>query len=128
MSQDNKNLGQQGNQNWDDQNDQRADNSRQPNPERFESEKTGQGQQSNQDWDDANDKRSNQPHQPNPERLEGGEGQQSAAGASFNEQSTTGAGSSQRSERENVGPLDADLSDLPSEKRNSRNQTGPGLG
>ena len=51
-------------------------------------------------------------------------------GSAFNErhESTVGAGSSQRDEpRQNVGPLDADLSDLPSEKR-SGNQTGPGLG
>ena len=41
----------------------------------------------------------------------------------------TGYGSSQRSERDNVGPLDADLNELPSKRRTSgNNQTGSGLG
>lgn len=40
-----------------------------------------------------------------------------------------GYGSSQRSEDTNVGPLDADLNELPSKRRTSENnQTGPGLG
>jgi hypothetical protein len=40
-----------------------------------------------------------------------------------------GYGSSQRSNEENVGPLDADLNELPSKRRTSgNNSTGPGLG
>ena len=87
--------GQESNQNWDDQNDQPASGSREPNPERFEDKNLGQG-----------------------------------GGSAFNErhQSTSGAGSGQRNERDNVGPLDADLNDLPSEKRSGSNQTGSGLG
>ena len=43
--------------------------------------------------------------------------------------STSGYGSSQRSDDENVGPLDADLNELPSKRRNSGNNlTGSGLG
>jgi hypothetical protein len=42
---------------------------------------------------------------------------------------STGYGSSQRSEEGNVGPLDADLNELPSKRRTSgNNQTGSGLG
>lgn len=45
------------------------------------------------------------------------------------ETSTSGAGSSQRTHRDNVGPLESDLEQLPSEKRLDRgNLTGPGLG
>ena len=40
-----------------------------------------------------------------------------------------GYGSSQRKDDSNVGPLDADLNDLPSKRRTSENnQTGSGLG
>lgn len=117
----NTGTGQQGNQNWDDQNDQRAEQPRQPNPERLDTEQTGSGQEGNQQWDEQNDERSKTPHTPNPERLSGG--------SAFNEdQQTAGYGSSQRSERPNVGPMDADLSDKTSEKRYGNNQTGPGLG
>ncbi|MGB8190350.1 MAG: hypothetical protein WCF67_00465 [Chitinophagaceae bacterium] len=117
-------LGQESNQNWDDQNDQRTSGSKEPNPERLSKEGTGRedtsGQESNQDWDDQNDKPASGKHEPNPQRF---------TGSAFNEDKTaTGYGSSQRSERDNVGPLDADLNDLTSEKRNSGNQTGPGLG
>jgi len=43
--------------------------------------------------------------------------------------SSEGYGSSQRKEDKNVGPLDTDFDELPSESRTSRNnQTGPGLG
>lgn len=43
--------------------------------------------------------------------------------------SSEGYGSSQRKDDKNVGPMDAELDDLPSESRTSRNnQTGPGLG
>ena len=42
---------------------------------------------------------------------------------------TQGYGSSQRNESDNVGPLDADLNELPSKRRASRNdQTGSGIG
>jgi hypothetical protein len=42
---------------------------------------------------------------------------------------SSGYGSSQRNEDTNVGPLDADLNELPSKRRTSENnQTGPGLG
>ena len=43
--------------------------------------------------------------------------------------SSQGYGSSQRKDQENVGPLDADLNELPSKRRTSgNNQTGSGLG
>jgi hypothetical protein len=114
-----KNLGQEGNQNWDDQNDKPTSGSREPNPERFEDKNLGQGQQTGQQRDE-NSERSEGLHETDSQR----------GGSAFNErhQSTSGAGSSQRSERENVGPLDSDLNDLPSEKRSGSNQTGPGLG
>ncbi|HYF30890.1 MAG TPA: hypothetical protein VD993_07210 [Chitinophagaceae bacterium] len=115
----NTGSGQQGNQNWDDKNDQRSGASRQPNPERLDTEETQSGQEGNQNWDDQNDKGSGTTHKPNPERYEG---------SAFNEsQPTSGYGSSQRGDEKNVGPLDADLNDKTSEKR-SGNQTGPGLG
>ena len=112
--------GQQGNQNWDDQNDQRSGGSREPNPERLGTEETSSGQEGNQNWDDQNDKNSERIHKPNPERFQG---------SAFNENpQTAGHGSSQRGEEPNVGPLDSDLSDKTSEKRQGSNKTGPGLG
>lgn len=46
-----------------------------------------------------------------------------------NTHSRQGPGSSQRNRDTNVGPLDADLNELPSRKRiDEDNQTGPGLG
>ena len=43
--------------------------------------------------------------------------------------SSQGYGSSQRRDQENVGPLEADLNELPSKRRTSKNnQTGSGLG
>lgn len=46
-----------------------------------------------------------------------------------NTRSRQGPGSSQRNRDTNVGPLDADLNELPSRKRiDEDNQTGPGLG
>jgi len=47
---------------------------------------------------------------------------------SRNTGATEGYGSSQRSDSGNVGPLDADLNELPSKRRSGNNQTGPGLG
>lgn len=80
--------------------------------------KPEEGQQGNQNWDDQNDK-INQP----------GTEEEKTSSAEAKDRSTLGAGSSQRSREDNVGPLDADLSQLPSEKRMDRgNQTGPGLG
>ena len=115
-------MGQEGNQNWDDKNDQRSGGSREPNPERMDTEQTGKGQESNQDWDDQNDKRSSGTHKPNPERFEG-------KGSAFNENpQATGYGSSQRGEEPNVGPLDSDMADKTSDKREGNNKTGPGLG
>jgi len=103
-----KNLGQQSNENWDDQNDQRPSSNRpsQPNPERFEDANLGQGSGSlggqNERFEEA-EKEEKHRH-----------------GSAFNEEQqgpATGAGSTQRTEHGNVGPLDADLEPLPSEKR-----------
>jgi hypothetical protein len=87
---------------------------------------TGSHQESNQNWDDANDKERSGNQPPNPERLKGG-------GSAFNEEGTaTGYGSSQRKQEGNVGPLDADMDELPSENTDRKdlgtNKTGPGLG
>lgn len=78
------------------------------------------GQQSNENWDDQNT-----------ERTPGTtSGRGSDARSIDEETNTTGVGSSQRSKDENVGPLESDLEQLPSEKRKDRgeNLTGPGLG
>jgi hypothetical protein len=57
------------------------------------------------------------------------EAQGGSARASRENTSSQGYGSSQRKEQENVGPLDADLNELPSKRRTSENnQTGSGLG
>jgi hypothetical protein len=79
--------------------------------------KPTRGQESNENWDDANNDRDTS------------KGSRSNAISMDEETNTTGAGSSQRNKQENVGPLDSDLSELPSEKRADRgNATGPGLG
>lgn len=120
------NLGQQGNQNWDDANDQKTSGSSQPNPQRYQDANLGQGSGSRAEQNE----RSTGSDSSDSERS----GDEKSGGSAFNErhQSTSGAGSSQRSERDNVGPLDADLADLPSEKRAGRssgnNLTGSGLG
>lgn len=83
--------------------------------------KPQQGQKSNENWDDNNaDKRSS--------GTTSGRG--SDARRTDEETNTTGVGSSQRSKEDNVGPLQSDLEQLPSEKRADRggNLTGPGLG
>lgn len=75
------------------------------------------GQESNENWDDNNDKRS--------------AGTKAGKGNRMDEEiNTSGSGSSQRSQEDNVGPLDSDLEQLPSEKQRDRgnNLTGPGLG
>ena len=76
------------------------------------------GQQSNENWDANNDKRS------------GDSGSGNSARHIDEETNTTGVGSAQRNKKDNVGPLESDLEQLPSEKRRDRgeNLTGPGLG
>jgi hypothetical protein len=77
------------------------------------------GQQSNENWDDNNN------------TLNTGTGTgRTDARRTEDETNTTGAGSSQRDKDENVGPLESDLEQLPSEKRRDRgsNLTGPGIG
>jgi hypothetical protein len=82
--------------------------------------KPTRGQESNENWDDPNEQPAsdtNADKGSNPRRVD-------------EETNTTGVGSSQRSKQDNVGPLDPDLEQLPSEKRMDRgtNLTGPGLG
>lgn len=79
-----------------------------------------QGQQSNENWDENNDNRSS--------GTSSGKG--NSARQIDEETNTTGVGSSQRNKEDNVGPLQSDLEQLPSEKRKDRggNLTGPGLG
>ena len=98
-----------------DKNDMKKDTDRDVRPTR--------GQETNKNWDDANNDR---------ETTEAGD---SSDARTIDEQTnTSGAGSSQRNTGDNaagnVGPLDADLEQLPSEKRRERggNMTGPGLG
>lgn len=79
------------------------------------------GQESNENWDDRNDDQSN---------AGTTAGNRSDARTIDDETNTSGAGSSQRTKDENVGPLQSDMEQLPSEKRRDRggNMTGPGLG
>lgn len=67
-------------------------------------------------------------HIPRSSRTSSGKG--TSARQIDDEKNTTGVGSSQRHKDENVGPLESDLEQLPSEKRRDRgeNLTGPGLG
>jgi hypothetical protein len=121
----NTDLGQQSNQDWDDTNDQRASGSRQPNPERFQDANLGQGSGSlseQEEWSTGSER-------PESDRSSENQERSSAGDTAFTErhQSTSGAGSSQRSSHGNVGPLDSDLNDLPSQRR-SGNQSGSGLG
>lgn len=76
------------------------------------------GQQSNENWDANNDKRSGDTRSGNNARE------------IDEESNTTGVGSAQRNKEDNLGPLESDLEQLPSEKRRDRgeNLTGPGLG
>jgi hypothetical protein len=91
--------------------------------------KPEEGQQSNQNWDDSNDRL-------NPNKEQPGQDEQTSddTTSAIDQRDTTGVGSSQRTETGStgygsVGPMDAELDQLPSEKRGSRgNQTGPGLG
>jgi hypothetical protein len=78
--------------------------------------KPTRGQETNENWDERNDDNSSETKASNPRIID-------------EQTNTSGAGSSQRSSHGNVGPLDSDLSQLPSEKRRNRNNsTGPGLG
>lgn len=75
------------------------------------------GQQSNENWDD--------PNQQSADNTSG-----SSNARNDEETNTTGVGSTQRNREDNIGSLESDLEQLPSEKRTDRgnNQTGPGLG
>lgn len=84
--------------------------------------KPTRGQESNENWDDAD-----------ADRNDTKSGERGNARNIDEQTNTSGAGSSQRNQGDNatgnVGPLDADLEQLPSQKRMDRsNQTGPGLG
>ena len=84
-------------------------------PDRDRDFQPEEGQQSNQNWDDQNDQsRSN----------EKGKGAENID----RQTNTSGAGSSQRNKEDNVGPLQSDLEQLPSEKRrDGGNITGSGI-
>ncbi|MBA4166270.1 MAG: hypothetical protein H0X41_01755 [Chitinophagaceae bacterium] len=80
--------------------------------------KPARGQESNENWDDTGEKEqdTNVSHPGESSRR-------------INEQTdTSGYGSSQKAERGNVGPLDADFGELPSEKRAGRNNSATGQG
>ncbi len=78
------------------------------------------GQQSNENWDQNNEEQTSGTNS----------GNGNDARRIDEETNTSGAGSSQRNKADNVGPLQSDLEQLPSEKRRDRgsNLTGPGLG
>ena len=79
--------------------------------------KPEKGQESNENWDDQPQKNSDDTKS------------SAATTQAIDNQHASSAGSSQRNKKENVGPLDADLEQLPSEKRMpDSNQTGPGIG
>jgi hypothetical protein len=114
------NLGQQSNQDWDKVNDQQTSGGSEPNPERYQDANLGQGSGSlaeQDDWTTGSDR---------PESDRSSDEQRSGGSSAFVErhQSTSGYGSSQRSDRGNVGPLDSDLNDLPSQKRSGSGGLG----
>lgn len=114
------NLGQQSNQDWDEANDQQTSGGNEPNPERYQDANLGQGSGSlaeQDDWTTGSDR---------PESDRSSDEQRSGGSSAFVErhQSTSGYGSSQRADRGNVGPLDSDLSDLPSQKRSGSGGLG----
>jgi hypothetical protein len=76
------------------------------------------GQESNENWDDTGESM--------PDTNVSHEGE--SARRVDDETNTTGFGSSQKSERGNVGPLDADFGQLPSEKRRERGNSATGQG
>jgi hypothetical protein len=80
--------------------------------------KPTRGQESNENWDDTGEK------EPDTNVSDTGENSRR-----INEETnTSGYGSSQKAERGNVGPLDADFDKLPSEKRAGRNNSATGQG
>jgi hypothetical protein len=84
-------------------------------PDRDRDFQPEEGQQSNQNWDDQNDQSSATETKPNAENID-------------RQSNTSGAGSSQRTKQDNVGPLESDLNQLPSEKRRDRgNISGSGI-
>lgn len=88
------------------------------NRERFPNENLGQDNSSDPNKNSrAGSKEKNQPRKG------------SSESAARENTTTEGYGSSQRRDQENVGPLDADLNELPSKRRSSGdNTTGSGLG
>lgn len=83
-------------------------------PDRNRDYQPEQGQQSNQNWDEQNDQSNSNQTRPDAENID-------------RQTNTSGAGSSQRVKKDNVGPMDPDLSQLPSEKRRDRNSGGTGI-
>ncbi len=84
-----------------------------------------QGQESNVNRNDTNSNTNLEKDVNNPDT----EKQSSGARRKDEQRNSSGYGSSQRVKRDNVGPLESDLNELPSEKRRMRNNdTGPGLG
>ena len=84
-------------------------------PDRDRDFQPEEGQQSNQNWDEQNDQSNSNEIRPNAESID-------------RQTNTSGAGSSQRSREDNVGPLQSDLEQLPSEKRRDRNNlSGSGI-
>ena len=79
--------------------------------------KPTRGQESNENWDDTNEQQQDA-------NASAGE----SARRINDETNTSGYGSAQKAERGNVGPLDADFGQLPSEKRASRNNSATGQG
>jgi hypothetical protein len=77
------------------------------------------GQESNENWDDNSNTSST-----------GAGSRGTDARRMDDEINTTGVGSNQRNKEDNLGPLESDLEQLPSEKRRDRgsNLTGPGIG
>jgi len=83
-------------------------------PDRDRDFQPEEGQQSNQNWDDQNDQSTSKENRKNAENID-------------RQTNTSGAGSSQRTKKDNVGPLQSDLNELPSEKRRDR-QSDAGSG
>jgi len=71
------------------------------------------GQESNENWDDTGEKEPDT-------KVSGGK---ESARRIDEETNTSGYGSAQRSAADNVGPLDSDFGELPSEKRAGRNDS-----
>ena len=84
-------------------------------PDRDRDFQPEEGQQSNQNWDDQNDQSRSKEKGKSAENID-------------RQTNTSGAGSSQRNKEDNVGPLQSDLEQLPSEKRRDRgNVSGSGI-